>query len=89
MSFKKVSCTCKSLSEALIFASINPQYDKRLFMELPLKNKCRIWAEHGQCSFHGNSMNNFLSYCGLLVDARINASEKDLPVLDLNNTIKA
>jgi hypothetical protein len=41
-------------------------------------------AEHGQnmffaCSFHGNSMNNLLSYCGL-VDARISASEKDLPV---------
>ena len=47
-------------------------------------------AEHGQnmfctCSFHGNSMNNVLSYCGL-VDARIGASEKDLPVfLLLNN----
>ena len=27
----------------------------------------------------GNSMNNLLSYCGL-VDARISASEKDLPV---------
>ena len=27
--------TGKSLSEALIFASINVQYDKRLFMELP------------------------------------------------------
>ena len=31
------------------------------------------------CSFHGNSMNNILSCCGL-VDARISASEKDLPV---------
>ena len=31
------------------------------------------------CSFHGNPMNNLLSYCGL-VDARINAFEKDLPV---------
>ena len=31
------------------------------------------------CSFHGNSMNNLLSYSGL-VDARISASEKDLPV---------
>ena len=29
-----------------------------------------------------NSMNNLLSYCGL-VDARINASEKDLPVIPL------
>ena len=27
----------------------------------------------------GNSMNNLLSYCGL-VDARTSASEKDLPV---------
>jgi hypothetical protein len=67
--------TGKSLSEALIFASINPKYDNRLVME---------WAEHVlpmfcACSFHGNSMNNLLSYCGL-VDARISASEKDLPV---------
>ena len=31
------------------------------------------------CSFYGNSMNNLLSYCGL-IDARISASEKDLPV---------
>ena len=29
--------------------------------------------------FHDNSMNNLLSYCGL-VDARISASEKDVPV---------
>ena len=29
-------CTGKSLSEALIFASINPQYDKRLFINLPV-----------------------------------------------------
>ena len=48
-----------------------------------------ISAEHGQnmfCaySFHRNSMNNLLSYCGL-VDARISASEKDLPVLHPNN----
>ena len=30
-----ISVTVKSLSEFLIFASINPQYDNRLFMELP------------------------------------------------------
>ena len=36
-------------------------------------------AMFSTCSFHGNSMNNLLSYCGL-VDARISASEKDLPV---------
>ena len=32
-----IDCTGKSLSEAIIFASINPQYDNRLFMELPWK----------------------------------------------------
>ena len=31
------------------------------------------------CSAYGITMNNFLSYCGL-VDARISASEKDLLV---------
>ena len=30
-------CTCKSLSEALILASTNPQYDNRLFIELQVK----------------------------------------------------
>ena len=29
--------TGKSLSEALIFASTNPQYDKRLFIDLPVQ----------------------------------------------------
>ena len=47
------------------------------------QNMGRTWAEHGQnmfcaCSFHGNSMNNLLSYCGL-IDAKIRASDKDLP----------
>ena len=53
-----------------------------------------LWNYHENCahcahvlpmfctfSFHGNSMNNLLSYCGL-VDARISTSEKDLPVTD-------
>ena len=31
--------TGKSFSEALIFASVNPQYDKRLFIEFPEKYK--------------------------------------------------
>ena len=30
-------CTCKSLSEALILASTNPQYDNRLFIELQIQ----------------------------------------------------
>ena len=31
------SCTGKSLSEALIFASTNPQYDDTLFVELQVQ----------------------------------------------------
>ena len=34
-------------------------------------------------SFHGNSMNSQLSYCGL-IDAKIRASDKDLPVSGTN-----
>ena len=37
-------------------------------------------AERRTCSFYGNSMNNLLSYCGL-IDAKIRASDKDLPVI--------
>jgi hypothetical protein len=82
-------CTGKYLSEALMFASINPQYDNRLFMELPWKihaqNMSKTCSVHVlpmfcACSFHGNSMNNLLSYCGL-IDGKISASEKDIPVI--------
>ena len=54
--------TGKSLSEALIFASINPQYDNRLFMELPWKIKAQnmgrtcsvhVLSMACACSFHG------------------------------------
>ena len=38
--------TGKSLSEALILGSTNPQYDKRLFMELPIQCKKTTSSEH-------------------------------------------
>ena len=43
-----------------------------------------IWAEHVlpmfcACSLHGNSMNNLLSYCGL-INEKTRASDKDLAV---------
>ena len=49
--------TGKSVSEALIFALINPQYDKRFFMELPVRYMKTTSAEHAQnmflpCSAH-------------------------------------
>ena len=59
---KTFDVTGKSLSEAFILTSTNPQYDKRLFIELPVQH-----------------MHNLLSYCGL-DDAKIRASDKDLPV---------
>ena len=41
-----------------------------------IKKYNKLWT----CIFQGNSMNNLLSYCGL-TDARMRASEKDLPVI--------
>ena len=32
-----IKVTGKSFTEALIFASINPQYDNRMFKELPVQ----------------------------------------------------
>ena len=65
-------------------------------LQVNLCQKHRTWAEHGQnmgrtgaehvlpmfcaCSFHGNSMDNLLSYCGL-IDAKTRASDNDLPVI--------
>ena len=75
--------TGKSMSEALILESVNPQYDERLFIEFPEKYKSK---QNNFCTQHVlnlyfscNSMNNHLSYCGL-TNARKMASEKDLPV---------
>ena len=65
---KKVhSGTGKSLSEALIFASIKPQYDN--------DKTCSVLAVFMVILY----MTHLLSYCGL-IDVRISASEKDLPV---------
>ena len=38
--------TGKSFSEALIFASTNPQYDDRLFIELPVQYMKATISEH-------------------------------------------
>ena len=54
--------------EALILASTNPQYDKRLFIDLPVQYMKTISSEH---IVHLNCF-----------DVRISASEKDLPVQD-------
>ena len=41
----------KSLSEALFFESIDPQYDNRLFMELPVQYIKTTSAEYAQNMF--------------------------------------
>ena len=40
------SCTGKSLSEALIFALTNPQYDDRFFIELQVQYMKIASSEH-------------------------------------------
>ena len=46
--FKGVRDTGKSLSEALILGSTNPQYDKRLFIDLPVQYMKTTSSEHGE-----------------------------------------
>ena len=52
---QSMDCTGKSLSEVLIFASINPQYDNREFHGITSSvhenYKNRTWAEHAQNMF--------------------------------------
>ena len=43
---RNVLCTGKSLLVALIFASTNPQYDKRLFIDLPVQYMKTTSSEH-------------------------------------------
>ena len=84
---KHHSCTGKSVSEVLILKTVNPQYGDNLLIDLQLQYKKNTSSEHvvyKKISKHFlyttcNSMNNLLSYCGL-TDARMRASEKDLPV---------
>ena len=90
------------MSEVLILELTDPNYDKRLFIDLTLQYMKTTSSEHVvyincfECQnknkknnfctqhvlnlyFSCNSMNNLLSYCGS-TDARMRASEKDLPV---------
>ena len=97
--------TGKSLSEAFILTSTNPQYDKRLFIDLSVQYMKTASSEHvvyincSECQSKNKKqfvyktcselavfmywtakwMNNIFSYCGL-VDPKISASDKDIPV---------
>ena len=89
-----IFCTGKSVSEALILKSVNPQYDERLFIEFPEttccfecqnKNKNKpifVLTQHVvNLYFSWKLMNNLSSYCGV-TDLRMRASDIDLPVYD-------
>jgi hypothetical protein len=82
--FQNTFCTGKSLSEALIFASTNPQYDDRLFIELQvqyvkipssnLRRTCCV--QKFFLTFRTIFVHNMFSPCS----AKRRASDKDLPV---------
>ena len=56
------SSTGKSLSEALIFASTNPQYDDRLFIESQVQNM-KIQSSNMLCTeIVSDIQNNFCMY---------------------------
>ena len=84
----KVYITVKSLSEALIFASTNPQYDDRLFIELqvqymkiPNSNLGRTCCEQKLfLTFRTFFVHNLFFPCS----AKRRASDKDIPVLYIN-----
>ena len=71
--------TGKSLSEALIFASTNPQYDYRLFIELQVQYMKIPSSNVGRTCCVKKlflTFNNMFSPCS----AKRRASDKDLPV---------
>ena len=65
------------MSEALIFASTNPQYDDRLFIELHENTKLKP-GENMLCTEIVSDIQNTV-----LQNRR--AFDKDLPVLSVNN----
>ena len=81
---KEVFITGKSLSEALLFAEHG---ENMLCTKIVLNVRNNFCTQDVLPRFElgifmywtGNSMNNLLSHCGL-IDAKIRASDKDLPV---------
>ena len=87
-----INHTGRFMSEAPFFASTDPQYDNRFFIELPVQYNIffltfRTIYLHNmfwECSelaifMYWTSMNNLLPYFGL-INSWIRASEKDLSV---------
>ena len=80
--------TGKSLSEALIFASTNPQYDDRFFIELQVQYMKIPSSSLGRTccvqklflTFRTIFVHNLFSPCS----AKRRASDKDLPVQSIS-----
>ena len=70
--------TGKSLPEALIFASTNPQYDDRLFIELQFQYMKIPSSNLGKIV--SDIQNNFVHNMFSPYSAKRRASDKDLPV---------
>ena len=81
-----IRITGKSLSEALIFVSTNPQYDDRLFIELQVQYMKIPSSNLGRTccvqklflTFRTIFVHNMFSPCSALR----RASDKDLPVME-------
>ena len=72
--------TGKSVSEALILESVNPQYDEKRRRKIQVDNMCTKIVFCFDIQNNTISMNNLSSYCGL-TDSRMRASDTDLLVL--------
>ena len=89
---KKNLNTCKSLSETIIFASTNPQYDQRLFIELqvqymkiPSSNLGREFCvQKWFLTFRTVFVHHMFSPCS----AKRRASDKDLPVRVIAKSVR-
>ena len=55
---RDLTCTGKSLSEAFILTSTNPQYDNRLSIDLPAQYMKKTSSEHGE-----NMMGTRMVFC--------------------------
>ena len=84
-----VWATGKSLSDTLIFASINPQYDNRLFIEIQVQYMKIQSSNLGRTycvqklflTFRTIFVHNMFSLCS----AKRRASDKDLPLQTFPN----
>jgi hypothetical protein len=77
----RIACTRKSLSEALIFASTNQQYDDRFFIELQVQYMKIPSSNLGKTCCVQKLFLAFRTFFVHNMFCKKRASDKDLPVL--------